>query len=519
MRDGVELATDVYRPPGDEPRPALLQRTPYGKDVPLIVSLTFEPSEAVASGYAVVVQDCRGCGRSDGEFHAFVDERADGHDTIEWVAAQPWCDGRVGVYGSSYMGATALQAAIDAPPALRAAMAYLTGTNYYDGWLYTGGAFELGLNVRWSLDQAERIANWRDVPHADEIRKLVARFRADPIGFCSASSDLRRLTGIAELPHWRDWLDHAEYDDYWRSLDVLADAREGRLGVPLLQVAGWYDPFASGQIALHATLKGDHRLVVGPWDHNAYFSPETWTTAGARDFGDRAAGGRAGVGPLALRWFDRWLGSGRDHDLPPVQYFAIGPDEWRSADEWPPLHETQSWYLRSGGLLATTPPSQESEDSFLYDPESPAPTLGGRHVLGYVPSGVQDQRAIADRDDVLVYTSDPLADSVSIAGPIRLEIHLRSSASTTDVVATLVDVAPSGAAWNLAEGILRFKPDRAAATVELGNTAYEIPRGHRLGLHVTSSSFPRFGRSPAPSSQEILHDNEHPSALVLSVQS
>jgi putative CocE/NonD family hydrolase len=518
MREGVELATDVCLPPGDEPRPALLQRTPYGKNVPLIVSLTFEPADAVARGYAVVVQDCRGCGGSDGEFHAFVDERADGHDTIEWVSAQPWCDGRVGVYGSSYMGATAFQAAIDAPAALRVAMAYLTGPNYHDGWVYTGGAFELGLGLRWSFDQAERIAGWRDSARADEIRELVARFRADPIGFCGSSFDLRALPGLAELPHWREWLDHPEYDDFWRSLDVVAAADEGRLGVPLLQVAAWYDPFARGQIALHNTLGGDHRLVVGPWDHNAYLSPETLTTAGARDFGEGAAGGRVGVGPLALDWFDRWLGSGADDGLPPVRYFAIGPDEWRSAEEWPPPHETKRWYLRSGGLLATAPPEQEPADSLPYDPESPAPTLGGRHVLGYVPSGVQDQRRLAVRDDVLVYASHPLAEPLTVAGPIRLEVHLRSSASPADVVVTVVDVDPSGAAWNVAEGILRLQPTTGAVTVELGEAAYEFARGHRLGLHVTSSSFPRFDRSPVPATRQVLHDGAHPSALVLPVQ-
>ena len=513
MRDAVELATDVYLPAGGEPRPALVQRTPYGKCIELIVSLTFAPHDAVERGYAVIVQDCRGCGSSDGEFHAFVDERPDGHDTIEWVAAQPWCDGRVGIYGSSYMGATVLQAAVDAPASLQAAMAYLTGPNFYDGWVYTGGALELGNGLRWTLDMADRIANWHNPPGADAVRAHVARFRADQLAFLRSGGELRTLPGPAELPHWQEWLDHPEYDDYWRSLDVVAAAREGRLRVPLLQVAAWYDPFARSQLALYEALDGEQRLVVGPWDHNAYLSPGTNTTAGTRDFGPRAASGRAGVGPLALDWFDHWF-AGAEDGLPPIRYFAIGPDEWRDADTWPPPHEPQSWYLHTGGKLSMAPPPEKSADSFSYEPESQAPTLGGRHVLGFVPSGVQDQRGIAEREDVLVYRSDPLAEPLTIAGPVRLELQLESTAATVDVVATLADVAPSGEVGNVADGILRFEPNGGGAvTVELGHTAYEFAAGHRLGLHVTGSSFPRFEPRPKPSTQRVLHG----SALVLPV--
>lgn len=514
-RDGVALSTDIYLPEGTGAWPALLHRTPYGKDILHDVSLTFAPDQATSRGYAVVVQDCRGCGLSEGTFQPFASEREDGHDLIRWAAAQPWCDGQIGIYGSSYMGATVLQACIDPPEELKAAAAYITAASYDDGWVWTQGAFELGMSVRWSLEMAERIGKRRDDLPAD-VRDALAAFRSDPEHFLSSTFEISTLPGAQSISHWKDWVRNPG-DPFWESLDVVVAARSGRISIPILQVAGWYDWFCTSQLELHDALSAERGLVIGPWDHTAYWSSTTQTTAGSRDFGVNSAGGQDHVGPIVLDWFDRWL-KGRGAPNEAVRYFMIGPDEWRQSAEWPPPHREQKWFLSASRRLVIEPPQVDASDRLDYRPGNPTPTVGGRHALTYAPAGVQDYGPILEREDVLVYVSDPLVAELGITGPVFLELFADSDSVPTDFVAALLDVEQDGAAWNVVDGVLRVETlTTETVRVSLGHAAYTFAPEHCIAVCIASSSFPRFDRTSAEAHKRIFHGPEKPSALFLPV--
>jgi putative CocE/NonD family hydrolase len=564
MRDGVRLATDVYRPKGDGPWPVLVERTPYGKSFAWFTAgLIVNPLVAAERGYAVVVQDTRGRNASQGPFEPFVHEADDGYDTVEWAAGQPWSNGAVGVFGSSYLGVTALTATLAAPPHLKAAVSYLTGANYHDGWTYSGGAFELSFNLWWTSFLA-----WDTVARARMRPKEREATLAELVEVASDWETAARHLPLADLPafrkvapYWREWLEHPSYDAFWKRVDQTAKA--GGLKVPLLQVAGWFDNFARGAIDMHAALqsvrgkpKTRSRLVIGPWDHEAYLSVRP-TASGSREFGPAAVGGVTMMGDLVLDWFDEWLGGGAPSaasEAAPVRYFVMGENRWAGALTWPPKHRPTPWYLRSAGAassrlgdgaLSLDKPGPDPADSFLYDPADPVPSIGGRTLAPiFGPGGIQDQSDVELRDDVLVYTSPMLTGPVSIAGPVTAVLHVASSAVDTDFTAKLVDVEPDGFCANIAEGIIRARyrdgharealltpGEPTELTVDLWHVAHTFLPGHMIRLEVSSSSFPRWDRnlncatSPGQAGpeelqvavQQVLHDPAHPSRLLLPV--
>lgn len=565
MRDGVRLATDVYRPAGAGRFPVLVQRTPYDKDDPWpVATLMFSPIDAAARGYAVVVQDCRGRFASEGEWIPFVVEGPDGHDTIEWAARQPWSNGRVGIYGSSYHGVTALQAAIHDPPHLRACVAYMTGGNYHEGWVYSGGAFELGFALWYALHQGWDAIGRRglgDAAAAEAAMRLTAATLDPMAAFRTLPLASHPLFDAGVAPYWRDWTGRERYDDYWRQIDVVASA--GRIRVPVLHIAGWYDGFLRGHLDLERALaahpdplvRDEHRFVVGPWDHMAYLGVRK-ASAGEREFGPAAVGGPTTAAPLCFEWFDRFVA---ERDTPPgganrVRYFVMGAGEWREAREWPPPHRPLRLHLRSGGrarsrrgdgALSETPAAGEPYDGFVHDPRTPVPSVGGRSMVpGVCAPGVQDRSAVEERDDVLVYTAAPLDSPLTLAGPVSARLFVRASAPDADFVVKLVDAEPSGRCVPVAEGIVRARfrdgadretplvPGEAAAIdVDLLATAYVFGAGHRIRLEIAGSDFPKYDRSPGtgrssllardadlrPIEQAVLHDTEHPSHLTLPV--
>ncbi len=565
MRDGVRLATDVYRPAAPGRHPVLVQRTPYDKDdLWSVATLMFSPLDAVERGYVVVVQDCRGRFASEGEWVPFVVEGPDGHDTVEWAAAQPWSDGRVGIYGSSYNGVTALQAAIHAPPHLRACVAYMTGANYHEGWVYSGGAFELGFGLWYALHQAWGTLGRVGLDEAGiaEATARLTRATLDPIGA------FRQLP-LAEHPlfegriarYWRDWTCRERYDEYWREIDVVANA--AKIRVPVLHIAAWYDGFLRGHLDLEqalahhpdACVREEHRLVVGPWEHMAYLGVRK-ASAGEREFGPIAVGGPVTAAPLCFEWFDRFVAE-REASAPAssrVRYFLLGANEWREADAWPPPHRPERLHLRSAGrarsrqgdgALSREAPGEEPPDRFVHDPLDPVPTVGGRSMIpGVCSPGVQDRSKVEERDDVLVYTSPALDAPLTITGPVRAELFIRANAPDADFVAKLVDVEPSGYCAPIAEGVLRarFRGGRdreeplvpgevAVIEVDLLAVAHVFAVGHRIRLEIAGSDFPKFDRNPGTGKsalrareadlgrieQEVLHDAEHPSCLILPV--
>lgn len=563
MRDGVRLATDVYRPSAPGRYPVLVHRTPYGKDdLWPVATLMFSPIEAAARGYAVVVQDCRGRFASEGTWIPFVVEGPDGHDAVEWAARQPWSDGRVGIYGSSYNGVTALQAAIHSPASLRACVAYMTGANYHEGWVYSGGAFELGFGLWYALHQSwDALARAGEAGGGDAAERLT-RATLDPMtAFRALPLAEHPLFAGGLAPYWQDWTAHERYDDYWRRIDVVANA--AKIRVPVLHIAAWYDGFLRGHLDLEQALathpddrvREEHRMVVGPWEHMAYLGVRK-ASAGEREFGPIAVGGPTTAAPLSFEWFDRFVAEQEPRELPAkrVRYFVMGANEWREADAWPPPHDTLRLFFRGGGhansrtgdgLLSRERPAAEPPDRFVHDPHDPVPTAGGRNMIpGVCAPGVQDRSKVEERRDVLVYTSAPLDAPLAIAGPVSASLFVRTSAPDADFVAKLVDVEPSGYCAPIAEGVLRARFRRGsdredllvagevfAIEVDLLATAHVFGVGHRVRFEVAGSDFPKYDRNPGTGlsslrarpadlrriEQEVLHDAEHPSCLTLPV--
>lgn len=565
MRDGVKLATDVYRPRDAENCPTLVHRNPYHKsNASSVGGLILNPLDAAREGFAVVIQDVRGRFGSEGEWEPFVNEAADGYDTVEWAAEQPWSNGRVGVYGSSYHGVTALQAVIADPPHLDAALAYLTGANYHDGWVYSDGAFELGFALWWVLYLATDTAGRLDIP-AEQREEL----RSELLALSGGAEVAASKRPLAENPvfdhpaaeYVRDWFDHPEYDDYWRAIDIV----EGVRGVdtPVLHATGWYDLLLRGHLDLYDAIdetggeraRAEQRFIVGPWDHEAY-ATLTPDRAGDRKFGYDAAGGTALMADLSLQWFGYWLADeGTIDDLPPVRYYQMGENDWKTASNWPPEHTPTRFYFRSGGdangrfgdgRLTESKPVDEPADSYVYDPDNPVPSVGGRTLhLNLGDPGVKDRAAVETRDDVLVFTSRKLTEPLAIVGSVSVTLYASSSAPDTDFVATLVDVEPDERCVPIAEGIIRTRyrdsPDGEQwlhpssvyeLDLDLQAVAHTFGVGHRFRIEVASSNFPRFDRHPnvaesvadvgsgdvQTATQNVFHTDEYPSHVTLPVR-
>lgn len=527
MRDGVVLATDVYRPAGGASVPAILQRTPYDKESSAIRNNAFELMRAVAAGYACLVQDTRGRYASEGTFRPFVDDAADGADTIAWAAAQPWCSGAVGTAGSSYLGAAQWRAAGDAPDALRAMVPYVTAADYHEGWTYQGGAFQLGFLLDWvygrlAMGEATRRLGAGEAT-ADRLQALVEAYDA-------IDDHLLRLPLIdvplaAELaPYYLEWLEHPTYDGYWSA--IAPKERYAAVRAPTLNIGGWYDIFLGGTIANYTGMRRHAsggarrpRLVIGPWAHGAAFG-----SFAERSYG--VASGYAAIDPTALhvRWFDRHLkgiDNGADGDAP-VRIFVMGIDRWRDERDWPlPDTDFTRCYLHSAGhantaagdgALTFEAPRDEPHDTYRYDPRDPVPTLGGATRLTgsliAANGGPRDQRPLDSRADVLTFVTAPLERDLEVTGHVELVLYASSSVSDTDFTGKLVDVHPDGRAEILTDGILRarFRDSLSEPTplvpgrvyelhIDVGATANVFRAGHRIRLDVSSSNFPRFDRN------------------------
>lgn len=558
MRDGVTLATDVYRPADDSPHPVVLLRLPYNKEQPALLFLAGDILRIAHAGYAVVVQDCRGTWQSGGEFSPFFQEASDGVDTIAWAAAQPWSTGVVGTMGASYYGATQWLAAMESPPALKAMAPFITTDQYYDKWTYQGGAFQLGFILQWAT---------ATFGVAEAVRRVVAgQATGASIGEAIASADavaerywhtpLAELPGLGDrAPYVADWLAHPDYDTYWQA--IAPCERYAAITAPALNFGGWYDLFLGGTLANYTAMKSRTRqkLVIGPWVHG--YNGGVYAE---RNFGLMAHDAVADVTAEQIRWFDHWL-KGQDNGVPddkPVKIFVMGADAWREEADWPlPDTDWQCWYLHStgragsdleDGVLDTRTPSSEPHDAYHYDPHDPVPTVGGATFLPGLfvaaNAGPRDQRAIETRADVLTYTSAVLARDLEVTGPVRLVLYVRSDAPDTDFTGKLCDVHPDGRAMILTDGILRARyresftaprPLRAGEIhrleIDLVATANVFRAGHRIRLEVSSSNFPRFDRNTNTGGviaresaadfriahNEIWHDESHASHLVLPV--
>jgi hypothetical protein len=486
--------------------------------------------DIVARGYALVLQEARGTGLSGGSYTGYSYERPDGHDTISWAARQPWSNGRIGIYGSSYMGLTSSQALIGAPPELQAAVVYMTSPEFRDGWFYSGDAFEIGWQLRWWLNRAMSMDARSKSGRDSELAKTFDLFTKDPLAFYSYSLDVSKIVarlGPAAAP-LKSLLQAGPNGPIWDDLSVIRHVE--LVHTPVLSVAGWHDAFVRSLIVLYKALRTSsapevrehHRLIIGPWDHQSYLSSQTVSSAGLVNYGPSASGGRTGLRSTLLTWFDRWLKDAEAEPVElPIRYFHMGPNVWRTTTRWPPNVVEQRWHLDPAahgdlprnGRLTVIAPSDARVDRYVYDPMEPTPTVGGRTLLYFIPAGPQDQERVSARSDVLVYDSDALIDDLPIVGPIFLDLVVSSTAPTADFHAILCEGSQDGRVLNMADGVFRIPLSvgpiaQRRITINLGDTAYTFARGNKVRLLLSSSSFPRFDRNRNVGPQAGLDDYE-----------
>ena len=565
MRDGVKLAGDIYRPDDGKPHPTLVNIQPYDNDMFLVThELLFSPLIAAQKGYAVLSVESRGRAGSEGEWRPYGDEGHDAYDVIEWAAKQPWSDSNIGLYGACALGLAAIQGAVAAPPHLKAVFAYMTATNFHSGWTYSaGGAFELGFQMSWVWKILARDTLSRLGLGSEELAKANQKLM-DAAADVNGSASFLPLIDFppyqnGAAPYWREWLSHPSYDDFWKRVDNVANA--GKIKVPVMHLSAWYDTCVKGHIDLDAALhkltdpsiRDQHRMIIGPTDHSAYYNKRP-TYAGQRDFGPPAMTGPDVLAAVVFDWFGHYL-RGEEKNLlreNSVRYYHMGENVWKEAAQWPPKHSIQSWYLHSAGransrfgdgTLDPHSPITEPADSFIYDPMNPVPTTGGRSMID-VPTGVENQIKVEERQDILVYTSARLAEPLSLTGPVSVTLYASSDAEDTDFTAKLVDVEEDGYCANIAEGIIRARYRNGSDkevflnpgeitefTIDLWDIAHTFKTNHQLRLEISSSNFPRFDRNlnskvtPAHGSakdvrkavQQVFHNEKNPSRLNLPV--
>ena len=523
MRDGAVLRADAYRPAGDGPWPVLLARTPYGKQDAGVLS-RLDPIGAAARGYLVVVQDCRGRFRSDGRWAPLVREGEDGYDTVRWAATLPGADGRVAMYGPSYLGYTQWAAIRTQPPDLRAAVPEFTWSDPDDGLLTRGGAYEVGLVTQWTLTLGFDVLERRYVDDPTELRRRLEALTA-------ALDDLVAHT-YWELP--------ADENPTLARLGLPRPVAGRRLAttgrIPTLTVAGWFDAFLQGSLDNYGRARGGGTpaaLIVGPWSHDNQTGRVGETDFGAIADGSRLDGGRSLLA-RELDWLDRHLKPGLDteDEEPPVLLFMMGADEWRRFPAWPPEAVDVAWFLQAGGRLSPDPPPDSPPDTFHHDAGNPVPTHGGALLLApQSPAGPRDQRLVEQRDDVLVYTSEPMHAPMSVVGRIKVHLVAHSTAPSTDWVARLCDVDGDGVSRNITDGVRRtprVHPDTGGRpreyVIDLWSTAHVFLPGHRVRVQIASSCFPRWDRNlasadaaPSVARQSVYHDVARPSRIILPI--
>jgi putative CocE/NonD family hydrolase len=550
MRDGVRLATDVYVPVGQGagPFPVVIERTPYNKGDCGNVHAQYFASR----GYVAMVQDERGRHRSEGVYYWLRDEgwgdRRDGYDTIEWAAAQPHSNGKVGTMGLSFTCANQLLTAPTRPPHLVAMFCAEYSANSYRDVFWPGGGLHMVLPT-WLLTQREMVK-----PLAANVpghRGYLGSQESWMLWYENHQEAQTSFTTSMFSEMYNDLIGNPYYNDYWRALAV--DEHFAEIDVPIYHLGGWYDRHVHGTVRLFNGIgrhggpkaRGAQKLILGPWTHG------TGNLADPRVGDVVFPGSSIDYDALRLRWFDHHL-KGIDTgilDEPPVRIFVMGENVWREEKEFPLSRAVETaWYLRSGpagaidslndGVLSREKPGGEEPDRYEYDPARPVPTIGGD--LFVKPEGAQDHRP-ADRLS-LTYTTPPLEEAVEVTGFSRVELYASSSAMDTDWVVTVTDVHPSGYSQHLRQVLARARyreGDEKPVLLEPGMVyRFDVDihpfsnlfkKGHRIRLTVTSSSFPKWypngntgkeideDRPGVVATNTVYHDGRHPSRLLLPV--
>jgi putative CocE/NonD family hydrolase len=547
MRDGVKLYATVFRPEAHGKFPVILIRTPYNQES--YQNNTF-PGYAAQRGYAVVIQDVRGRYSSEGEFLPYAQEINDGYDSVEWAAALPYSNGKVGTQGCSYLGAVQWQLATAAPPHLVAIFPQCTFANSRH-FFYFGGAFDMSW-IPWLNGRIPDMRRRKGIEEK-ESSAVVTRWQGSKnLWKWYSFLPLKELPLLKEFcPYYYEWLDYPDDGPYWDFVNV--EKKHEYVKVPAYSLTGWFDDGYGQPGAIlnfigmkkngkTKTAREGQKLIIGPWTH---CNPTS--KAGDMDFGEDAT---IDLNALVIRWYDYWL-KGIDNGImeePPIRIFVMGDNTWRYEQEWPLVRtEFTPFYLHSqgkanslngDGSLNRQRPTIEDPDKYIYDPANPVTDYAGR-------SGPRDQRPNEVRNDVLVYTSEPLENDLEATGPIEAILWASSSAKDTDFIVKVTDVYPDGASQNITpplSGVLRARYHESESkpqllspgkiykfTIGLMYTSHVFKAGHRIRISITSSYFPHIDRNPntghpfggdaelVRATQTIYHDEKHPSRIILPI--
>jgi uncharacterized protein len=532
MRDGTELSADVYRPKGPGRFPVIINRTPYTKTGSNILKLA---QYFVPHGYVVIAMDVRGRGDSDGKFEPYRNDGQDGYDTIEWCAAQEWSTGKVGTLGGSYNGRIQWLTAVKQPPHLTTMIVLASPSDPFVEWP-TGQP--LPADISWYHFTAGHVLQNMEAVDWKKLYEHLPLITMD-----EAMGRPNRL--------WKQEVEHSKLDSWWE--DLRYQNKFDRVHVPVLNISGWYDDEQVGTPLnfMGVTKNGprdvrrSQKLLVGPWPHAINSS----TKLGTLDFGPTAV---IDMNAAWLRWYDYWLKgiyNGVKNE-PPVRVFIMGENVWRDENEWP-MARTQftKYYLHSNGhantlsgdgSLSTAVPATEPNDAYDYDPAKPVEFITDPSFAQI--GGPDDYRTVEQRADVLVYTSEAIAQDTEVCGPIRVQLSASSSARDTDFMAKLIDVWPNGFAQRLNDGMVRarfregmdkpslIEPGRVYTyDLDLWNTCQLYRAGHRIRLEIASSAFPKYDRNlntgealgqttrMQVAQQKIYHDQQRLSYVILPI--
>jgi hypothetical protein len=512
MPDGAELLADRWCPTrtAPDPAPVILLRTPYGRRQWGMLGRLF-----AERGYQVVIQSCRGTFGSGGDWVPFRNEEADGRATLEWIAGQPWFGGQLATFGPSYLGITQWALTHGSPAYWKAMALDVTASNVRDAVVYPSGAFALETALTWIYQVEHQEEGWLRILRAQRAGRRALRAASDVLPLADAD-------GAAVGRHvqfFQDWIAHEKPGDTW--WDPVDFGRYLEAGPAASLVGGWYDIFLPSQLDDYQALRAagrDTTLTIGPWSHVSPGVIAASLRDGLKLFDDRVSDKPGRLG----------------HKL--VRIFVMGARRWVELADWPPPAEEQPWYLGAAGKLQRTPSVGGASDRYRYDPSDPTPGIGGPS-LNWSNAGPKDQRRREDRADVLAYTSDALTADLTVIGSLSAQLHVRSTLEHTDFFVRLCDVSPKGRSRNLSDGIVRLRPGDVSKSadgsfsirINMWPTANTFRRGHRVRLQVSSGAHPLFIRNagtgePLASAtslrvadQEILHDADHPSCVMLPV--